>query len=271
MSRHDATVVVNDLGTDVTGEGANEAPAQETVREIQKEGGEANSHFGDVTSISYVEMLISDVFGEHGRIDGVADFAGIVDDDRLVEMSDEAWDRVIRVHLRGHFTLLRAAGKRWQAKADDGALDGTRSFLAVTSRASLGSVNRPNYAAAKAGILGLVRTAARDFAEFGGRVNALMPTAYTRMLERVPDDELSEVQKQPPEKVAPIAAYLLGDGSEGVTGCTVQATGESVGIVSDPSIERLAFREYGWTVETLEGRFLDTVGSGTDLDKSGVP
>lgn len=271
LGRQDAKVIVNDLGTDVSGDGESEAPAQETVREIREAGGDATTHFGDVTSTPYVENLVSDVVEEKGRIDGVANFAGIVSDDRFVDMSDEDWEQVVRVHLRGHFTLLRAIGKQWQANADDAELDESRSFLAVTSRAALGSVDRPNYAAAKAGILGLVRTAARDFADFDVRVNALMPTAYTRMLQRVPEDDLSEVQRQPPEKVAPVAAYLLGDGSDGVTGCTIRATGDSVGIVSDPTIERLAFNEDGWTVEGLEDRFHDTIGSGIDLDRSGPP
>lgn len=272
LGRHGATVIVNDLGTSLSGDGRDEEPAQQTVRAIENAGGTATAHCGDVASMSYAEELVSDAIADHGRLDGIANFAGIVADGPLEEMSTDEWDRVVRVHLRSNFVLLRAATDHWKSAESDDEPVGDRSFLAVTSRAALGSPNNANYAAAKAGILGLVRTAARELAESDIRVNSLMPTAYTRMIEHsFSEDEQSPARLQAPEKVAPAAAYLLSNAADGVTGCTIRATGESVGLVSDPAIERLAFREGGWTVDALADKFRDTVSSGINLNRQGSP
>jgi NAD(P)-dependent dehydrogenase (short-subunit alcohol dehydrogenase family) len=262
LGRQGATVVVNDLGTDVSGGGASEAPAEKTAEKVRAAGGEARSHFGDVSSLSYTEELVSDVADEYGEINGVANFAGISDGDRLVDMSADAWDRVVRVHLRGHFTLLKSAGTYWQDSHEDNDQPAHRSFLGVTSRAITGTAGNANYSAAKAGILGLIRTAAKELAEHDVRVNAVMPTAYTRMLERFPDEELTPVQRQPPEKVAPIAAFLLSEKARGITGTTVRASGDTVGLISEPTVDKMAVREGGWTIDSLADRFQGSMESG---------
>jgi NAD(P)-dependent dehydrogenase (short-subunit alcohol dehydrogenase family) len=226
------------------------------------------AHFGDISDLSYTAQLVADTVDEYERVDGVVNFAGVLSDSISYKMSGEAWDRVIRVHLRGHFALLRNVGKHWRERAGDGQLDTQRSFLGVSSRSAMGSVGQANYAAAKAGILGLVRTTATELARYNVRVNALMPTAYTRMIENIPEEKRSAEQEEPPEKIAPVVAYLMSDEATDVTGCTIRAAGDAVGLVSNPEVERLAFKEGGWTLEAIADRFRDTVGSGRELDRS---
>lgn len=270
LGRAGATVVVNDLGTSVGGEGESGAPAEETVEAVVAAGGDGTAHFGDVSSIEYAEELVEDTVAEYGRLDGVVNFAGILRDAISYRMSGDEWDRVIRVHLRGHFALLRAVGAHWRERAGDDALDEERSFVGVASRSALGNPGQVNYAAAKAGVLGLVRTAARELSRYGVRVNALMPTAYTRMIEEIPEEKRPFTREEmPPEAIGPVVGYLMSDAAEGVTGTTIRAAGDGVGVVSDPEIVRFGVREGGWSIEALADRFASDVAQGVDLDRSG--
>ncbi|WP_251329711.1 SDR family NAD(P)-dependent oxidoreductase [Haloplanus pelagicus] len=257
-----ATVVVNDLGTSVDGEGTAADPATETAAAIEEAGGTATAHVGDVTDPTYTESLLADTVDAHGRIDGVANFAGIVDPAPIHEMSVDQWERVLDVHLRGHFCLLKSAARQWI----DTETDRQRSFLCVSSQSSLGHSAMANYAAAKAGILGLMRTAANELVEHGVRVNALFPSATTRISDALTDDAYRD--PVPPERVAPMVAYLLSDAAADVTGCTLRAGGEEIGFVSDPEMSRLAYREGGWTTATVAEQFPDSITAGIDLDRS---
>ncbi|MFC7157071.1 SDR family oxidoreductase [Halomarina halobia] len=267
-----ATVVVNDLGSDVHGDGESTEPAEETVRAVEAAGGRGEAHFGDISSTEYTEGLVRDTVREHGRIDGAVNFAGILNDSILYRMSDEEWDSVVDVHLRGHFALLRGLAAHWRevARETDDYLDDGRSFLSVSSRSALGNVGQANYSAAKAGILGLTRAAAKELGRYNVRVNALVPTAYTRMIEDIPDDQRPFTEEElPPEKVAPLVAYMFSDEASEINGWTVRAAGDAVGFVSDPEVVRLGYQNGGWTPEDLAERFTDEIGSGLPLDKSG--
>lgn len=270
LGREGATVVVNDLGSSVHGEGESEEPAERTVAAVEEAGGEGMAHFGDVASLDYTESLVEDVVEEYGRVDGVVNFAGILRDSISYKMTGEEWDQVIRVHLRGHFSLLRNTANHWRERARDGGLESQRSFLGVASRSALGSPGQANYSAAKAGIMGLTRTAARELARFDVRVNAFMPTAYTRMIDEIPEEKRPFTREEmPPEKVGPMVAYLMSDGAEDITGMTIRAAGDGVGLVSDPEIHRLGFQEGGWSPEEIDEKFRSTVAGGIDLDRSG--
>jgi NAD(P)-dependent dehydrogenase (short-subunit alcohol dehydrogenase family) len=270
LGREGATVVVNDLGSSVHGEGESEEPAERTVAAVEEAGGEGMAHFGDVASLDYTESLVEDVVEEYGRVDGVVNFAGILRDSISYKMTGEEWDQVIRVHLRGHFSLLRNTANHWRERARDGGLESQRSFLGVASRSALGSPGQANYSAAKAGIMGLTRTAARELARFDVRVNAFMPTAYTRMIDEIPEERRPFTREEmPPEKVGPMVAYLMSDGAEDITGMTIRAAGDGVGLVSDPEIHRLGFQEGGWSPEEIDEKFRSTVAGGIDLDRSG--
>jgi len=270
-----ANVVVNDLGTSLTGEGEGSEPAAGTVEDIEAEGGTAVSHFGDVTDFDYTEQLVADAVAEFGRVDGAVNFAGILRDSISYKMDEEEWDAVVDVHLRGHFSLFRNLARQWRDRAaeEGGSLDSGRSFVSVSSRSALGNVGQINYAAAKAGVLGMTRTGARELDRYNVRVNALVPSAYTRMVSSIPEERQSyTAEEMPPENVAPIVVYLMSDEAADVTGWTFRAGGEGVGLVSDPEIERLGFQRGGWTAEDIAEGFWDSIGSGLDrknLDRAG--
>ena len=270
-----ANVVVNDLGTSLTGEGEGVEPAAETVADIEDAGGTAVAHFGDVSSFDYTEELVADAVAEFGRVDGAVNFAGILRDAISYKMTEEEWDQVIEVHLKGHFSLFRNLAEQWRERAreEGGALDDSRSFVSVSSRSALGNVGQINYAAAKAGVLGMTRTGARELDRYNVQVNALVPSAYTRMVSSIPEDQQSYTREEmPPENVAPVVVYLMSDEGAGVTGWTFRAGGEGVGVISDPEIQRLGFQRGGWTAEDIADRFWNSVAEGLDkknLERAG--
>ncbi|RQH02582.1 SDR family oxidoreductase [Natrarchaeobius oligotrophus] len=266
-----ANVVVNDLGTSLDGEGETDEPLEETVETIEENGGTALAHFGDISSFDYTERLVDDTLEEFGRIDGAVNFAGILRDSISYKMTPEMWDDVVRVHLRGHFALFRNVAAHWRevAREEDDYLDQSRSFVSVSSRSALGKIGQINYSSAKAGILGMTRTGARELDRYNVRVNAIVPSAYTRMLETVPEEKRSYTREDmPPERIGAIVTYLMSDEAEGITGQTFRAGGDGVGIIKDPEIHRLGFNEGGWTAEDIAERFWDSVGE--DVDKKNL-
>lgn len=275
LGSYGATVVVNDLGTSMSGEGASEEPAEETARAVRENGGEAMAHFGDVSDLEYTESLVEDTLDEYGRVDGAVNFAGVLNDAISYKMTEEEWDRVIRVHLKGHFALLRPLAAHWREAAGDDGLDPQRSFIGLSSTSVFGNVGQLNYSAAKAGVLGFTRTAAIELNRFNVRVNALVPTAYTRTIASMPEERQPFSEDEfPPEKVAPLVGYLLSDEATDITGCTLRAAGDMVGLLSDPEVTHLAYREDGWTPEGIAESFREVTG-GEDLDRSeldlGIP
>ena len=268
LADNGATVVVNDLGTSTRGEGEDPEPAHDVVESIRAEGGEASAHFGDVSDLDYAESLVEDTLEAHGRLDSVANFAGVLRDGYLTNLTEEDWDDVIRVHLKGHFALLRAAARRWREEADGDTLEPQRSFLAVTSRSALGNVGQLNYGTAKAGVLGFTRSASTELYSTGVRVNALMPSAFTRMTEEIPEEHRPYTREEmPPEKVAPAVAFLASDAAEDVTGVTVYAGGDRIAVYADPEPVRTGVRPGGWTAESLAESFED-VAEGVDLTRT---
>jgi NAD(P)-dependent dehydrogenase (short-subunit alcohol dehydrogenase family) len=275
LGSYGATVVVNDLGTSMSGEGISEEPAAETAEEIRENGGEAMAHFGDVSDLEYTESLVADTLEEYGRVDGAVNFAGVLNDAISYKMTEEEWDRVIRVHLKGHFALLRPLAAHWRDAAGDDGLDPQRSFIGLSSTSVFGNVGQLNYSAAKAGVLGFTRTAAIELNRFNVRVNALIPTAYTRTIASMPEERQPFSEDEfPPEKVAPLVGYLLSDEATDITGCTLRAAGDMVGLLSDPEVTHLAYREDGWTPEGIAESFREVTG-GEELDRSeldlGIP
>lgn len=262
-------VYLADAGANVVVNRVSENP--EVAEIIRDRGGTAMAHFGDISSLSYTEELIADTAAEYGSVDGVINFAGILRDTYLLEMSEEQWDQVIDVHLKGHFSLLRNAARHWHDQADGDALDSERSFVTVTSRQALGSVGQLNYASAKAGLLGMTWTAASELSRFNVRVNSLMPLAFTEMIAQIPEEHRPAGwtrERMPPGKVAPVAAYLLSEKAADVNGCIVRSHADMVGLISEPEINPVAYREDGWTFDTLAERFEDTLGDDGSLDRA---
>lgn len=272
LGRHGGTVVVNDLGVSLSGEDESAEPAETTAEAVREAGGEATAHLGDVSSFEYTADLVADTIEEYGRLDGVINYAGILRDGISYKMDPADFDAVIEVHLRGHFCLLRNAAAHWRERAgkrEDDTLATQRSFVSVVSPAIWGNPGQINYASAKAGILGLTRTAAVELSRLNVRVNALMPLGFTRMVEAIPEDQRGvDPEDIPPEKVAPVAAYLLSDAATDVTGCTIRAAGDEIGVVSNPEIVRRGYDSDGWSLADVAERFEDEVAQGIDLDNS---
>ena len=257
-----ATVVMNDLGTSPDGEGADESVLDEAVSEIASNGGDVTASFGDVTDPEYINDAIDEIIDEHGRLDGVVNYAGFLRDSMSFNMTQDEWEAVIDVHLSGHFNLIRAAGRQWRACYKEDELDTQRSFISVSSAAARGSASQINYSTAKAGVLGLTRTAARDLHQYNIRVNAMMPAAITRGVKaNVPDDILKSLttdeERAGAQRVAPLPIALLSDEAEDLTGQTFAIGVDTVYLVSDPELKRKAIMKGGWSSEALVDTFDD--------------
>ncbi|HUZ28652.1 MAG TPA: SDR family oxidoreductase [Solirubrobacteraceae bacterium] len=237
-----ASVVVNDLGGDWHGLGADAAPAQLVAQEIQAGGGEAIANGEDVADFEGARRLIEAAIERYGRLDVLVNNAGILRDRFLVNMSVDEWDGVIHVHLRGHFSPLRHAAEHWRQRAKageefDAAVINTASPVGLT----LPNLGQVNYAAAKAGIAALTQVAAAELGRYGVRVNCIAPGARTRMTVQTPglEDMMAEPEepdtfdRMDPGNVSPLVAYLASDG------CTEIG---QVFAVSGGSVERLE----GW-------------------------
>lgn len=268
MADHGATVVVNDLGVDVDGEGADADPAEETVERIEDAGGEAMAHFGDVTDLDYAETLVADTVEAYGAVHGLVNFAGILRDSMVFNMDEDQWDAVIDVHLKGHFSLVRAISSHWreQYKTEDG-FDRQRSLTCVSSGVAAGNPGQANYSAAKAGVLGLMRTAARELYQYDVRVNGLWPTALTRMTEDLPAMAGVDEEAMGPHLVPAAPVFLASEGAADVNGVTLAIAGGNLAVVSDPerelSLSKNLDAEGAWTATEIDERW-DELTEGID-------
>ena len=277
LASHGASVVINDLGADVDGTGSDPAVAESAAEAVRAEGGVATSHHGDVSDFEYAERLIDDAVAEYGRLDFVCNFAGILRDGMGYKMSEDDWRAVVETNLTRQFAPLRAAASHWReagdAASDDsetgGGFDRQRSYLAVSAGAARGSLGQANYAAAKAGVLGLVRSVSTELVRSNVRVNALIPNGYTRMTRTVPEEHRPYTHSEmPPEKVAPLVAFLASDAAEDVTGCTLYAGGDRVGVYSDPELEAVGVTPDGWSLASLREHFREDVAADVSLSRT---
>lgn len=263
-----AAVVVNDLGTSVQGEGSDADVPKDVAASIRQDGGTATAHHGDVSDADAVSDLIDTAVEEYGRVDGVANFAGVLRDGWLQNLSEADWETVIGTNLRSHFLLLRAVVRHWRS-LDEEELDPQRSFLGVSSRGAMGNPGQINYSASKAGVLGLVRAASTELDRQNVRVNALIPSGYTRMTETVPEEHRPYTREEmPPERVAPMVSYLMSDEATDVTGCTLYAGGDRIGLYTDPQMERVGVNPGGWSAEEIAEEMDDTLADGFELTRT---
>ena len=268
LAAHGATVVVNDLGTSVSGDGSDPAVPEQVAADIRDAGGAATAHHGDVSDFDYAQRLVEDVVAAQGRLDFVANFAGILRDGMSYKLDPEDWTAVIENNLTGQFAPLRAACAHWREAGEDG-FDRQRSYLAVSAGAARGNLGQANYAAAKAGVLGMVRSVSTELHRSDVRVNALVPNGYTRMTETVPEKHRPYTRDEmPPEKVAPMVAYLASDAATDVTGCTLYAGGNRVGVLSDPAMDAVGVDPDGWTLDALAEHFREDVAADAELTRT---
>ncbi|WP_324664402.1 SDR family oxidoreductase [Haloarcula sediminis] len=269
LANRGATVVVADRGTSVTGEGSDPSVPERVASDIREAGGEATAHHCDVCDFDDAERLIEETVAEHGRLDFVANFAGILRDGMSYKLDPEDWAAVVETNLTGQFAPLRAACRHWRDASEDGGFDRQRSYLAVSAGAARGNLGQANYAAAKAGVLGMVRSVSTEMHRSDVRVNALVPNGYTRMTETVPEEHRPYTREEmPPEKVAPMVAYLASEAAEDVTGCTLYAGGDRVGVLSDPSMAAVGVEPDGWSLESLAEHFAEDVAADVELTRT---
>lgn len=236
LAAEGAHVVVNDLGVAADGAGASAGPAQRVVDEIRAHGGRAVAHGGDITTTGGAASLVATALDTFGRLDTLVNNAGFLRDRMLVNLGEDDWDAVIRVHLKGHFLPLRHAAAHWRAEAKSGRAPAARVVNTASGAGLLGSVGQGNYSAAKAGILGLTLVAAAEMARYGVQVNAIAPAARTRMTERTfaatmaaPADGTFDAMA--PENVSPLVVWLSSADSAGVTGRVFEAEGGRITVM----------------------------------------
>lgn len=238
-----ASVVVNDYGQparDGSGE-ASAGPAEEVAAEIRAAGGQAVAHLGDVADFAQARELVELATSRYGRLDILVNNAGILRDRMVFSMSEDEWDSVIRVHLKGHFNTTRFAAAHWRERSKASGAPVYGRIVNTSSEAFVaGSPGQPNYAAAKGGIVGLTTSTAMALAKYGVTANAICPRARTRMTEDVfagfetPDGE--SLDPLAPEHVAPLVGYLASPAAAKVNGQLLAVHGGMVAVLERPKV-----------------------------------
>ncbi|GAA1279447.1 SDR family oxidoreductase [Sphaerisporangium rubeum] len=236
FARHGAKVVVNDLGTGPHGGGRSGEPAREVVEEIRDLGGEAVAHHDDVADWDGAARLVKTAVSAFGGLDVLVNNAGYVRDRMIVSMTEDEWDDVVRVHLKGHFLPLRHAAAYWRERFKAGDPVDARVINTSSGAGLLGSVGQGNYAAAKAGIVALTHTAAAELGRYGVTVNAIAPAARTRITEEAFADMVAPPETgfdvMDPANVAPLVVWLGSRESAHVTGRVFELEGGMISLAT---------------------------------------
>jgi 3-oxoacyl-[acyl-carrier protein] reductase len=268
-----ARVVVNDLGGESDGKGADSLPANEVVTEIKKLGGQAVANYDSVATWQGGHNIIKAAIDAFGRIDILVNNAGILRDRMIFNMTEDEWDMVQKVHLYGHFYCTRHACVHFRQQRSG-------TIINTSSQSGLGNLGQTNYSAAKEGIVGLTRTVAMDMAKYGVTVNCIRPLAVTRLafnpgmmdawekksdagagslgldfgsqLKKMSSDEIDSVFKMiSPDHIAPLVVYLATDEAKSINGRTFFVSGGEIGLYSEPDVIASIFKDGTWTVQEL--------------------
>ena len=259
-----AKVVVNDLGGSLAGEGADLSPAEQVVAEIAAAGGEAVADGENVADFEGARCLVAHAVAAFGGLDIVINNAGILRDRMLVNMSEEEWDAVIAVHLKGHFAVTRHAAEHWRERAKAGEQLHARVINTSSPSGVFGNVGQTNYGAAKAGIAGFTVIAAQELARYGVTVNCLAPNARTRMTE-----ETFEIGDRPegfdpldPANMSPVVIALCADDAQEITGQVFHIWGGAVNALQGWTGGELFQRDDGWDADALLAAMLERFPGG---------
>lgn len=245
-----AKVIVNDYGVLLDGSGTDAGPANEVVGEIRAAGGVAEASIASITDPQGATSIIDDAIRHFGRIDAVVNNAGFLRDGMFFKMSQKDWDDIIDVHLSGYFYVSRAAAPYFKEQ-------GSGSYVHFTSTTGLlANIGQANYAAAKAGVVGLSTSIALDMQRYNVRSNCIAPTAWSRLIGTIPTEtdeqkaRIEKIKQMTPEKIAPLVAYLCSDDAADVSGQVFGVRKNEVFLYSRPTILRTMQMSDGWTPET---------------------
>jgi NAD(P)-dependent dehydrogenase (short-subunit alcohol dehydrogenase family) len=245
LAKAGAKVVVNDYGVSVDGRDPSSEPANEVVATIRSAGGQAMASPESVATMAGGRAVVELALREFGDLHIVVCCAGILRERMIFNMSEEEWDAVIAVHLKGHFTVMQPATRHMREKKSG-------SIITFTSTAGLeGSPGQPNYSAAKEGIVGLTRSTALAMARYGVRCNAISPTADTRMTQRLPGERRGLATATPPEAIGPVATFLASDRAAHITGQIIGVRGTEVTVYAHQAPLRTATSVEPWSPERL--------------------
>ena len=265
LASQGAAVVVADVGAALDGEGEDSTPAAQVVEEISELGGRAVASYHSVATMEGGENIVKTAMEEFGRLDIVVTAAGILRDRMLFNMSEQEWDDVMGVHLKGTFSVVQPASKIFKEQ-------GSGRIVTFSSVSGLyGYGGQANYGAAKDAIAGFTRVVAKDLAKYGVTANAISPGAQTRMTDSIPDStkDMRKGEFLPPpegtlttepEQVAPMIAWLASDQASEVTGRIFHTVGNRVSLMNSPEQGRSIHKAGRWTVEEIAGVFPETIG-----------
>ena len=266
MAAEGARVVVVDPGVNIDGSGFDQSIAEQVVSEIREAGGEAVACTESVVSMEGGENIIQTAIDQYGKLDIVVTCAGILRDRMIFNMSEQEWDDVIAVHLKGTFTIVKHACILFRQQRSG------RVITFSSTSGLYGNSGQANYGAAKDGIAGFTRVVARDMGRYGVTANAIAPSAQTRMIVSVPDEarDLRAARgmtggnsgglRGEPDDVAPFTAWLASDESAQVNGHVFYVTAGLVSLLNEPEPIRTMHKDGRWTVEEIIKVFPATLG-----------
>jgi NAD(P)-dependent dehydrogenase (short-subunit alcohol dehydrogenase family) len=267
MAKAGAAVVVSDLGSSLEGEGTDATPAQRVVDAIVADGGRAIPHYGDIVDFDVGTDLVETCIRSYGAIDIVVNCAGILRDRMIFNMTEQEWDAVIAVHLKGTFNVTRAASVRMRER-------GYGRIVSMSSTSALGAPGQPNYGAAKAGILGLTWSCANGLKKYNVTANAIMPSGATRMIDSTPrgkqvfaetgkwPSEMAVGTERDPDNVAPLVVFLASEAAAGVNGQCFASVGYQIVRLEMPRFVRAIRGQRRWEPEEIAELFPRTLGDG---------
>ena len=265
LARGGAHVVVNDLGGSLAGEGTDATPAQTVVNEIVAAGGQAVASYDDVSNFGAAEEMIERAVERYGRLDILVNNAGILRDRMLVNMTEDEWDSVIAVHLKGHFAPLRHAASYWRSQAKEGQELRARVINTSSPSGVFGNVGQANYGAAKAGIAALTMIAAQELVRYGVTVNCIAPNARTRMTEvtfgeiPVPDEGFDPMD---PANMTPVVVALCADEAQPITGQCFFVYGGAINVLRPWDAGELFAKDERWDADELLEQLLERFPDG---------
>lgn len=277
LAAEGAKIVVNDLGGSVLGTGGDESPAASVASEIIASGGQAVANYGNVTSVKDGAAMVQQALDTFGRLDIVVNNAGNIRNQLFVKMTEEEWDSIIAVHLKGLFTVTRPAAEIFRKQ-------GSGRIVNTASEAGLGGYAAANYAAAKEGIVGFSRTLALELGPYNVTTNAIRPRAGTRMAGAVDmkkaldmaragklplpefmfeiEDMMEGSETFSPDQVAPLVVFLCTDAAANINGRDFIVGGGEITLVSLPGKERSIFSDTQWTQQRLQQLIPKTLAKG---------